>query len=252
MIMGITLCLDHWVCHRRFQRLACIHTPHGAFCRHARSHDDGTRACVPDHKQPAGQAVYRYDGDKDLKRNRQRQCAFALGFPQPILISIIVVVLFILVTRYTTFGRLVICNRQRKNMKLHQFILRVSPLKNINFSHMHSAIVLSALAGIISTSRATIGVPIAGQGYELDAIAACVIGGASLTGGKGTVFNTLIGVIVLGLILLKHYEPFKCCGLSAANNKRRYNYTRCVASGYLQQEGQCVALRLYILSRHTK
>ncbi len=119
-----------------------------------------------------------------------------LGFPWPILIGIIVVVLFILVTRYTTFGRLVIATGSNETAVR---LAGITVEKYKFFAYALSG-VLSALAGIISTSRATIGVPIAGQGYELDAIAACVIGGASLAGGKGTVFNTLIGVIVLGLI----------------------------------------------------
>lgn len=51
------------------------------------------------------------------------------------------------------------------------------------------------------SSRPTgVGTPITGIGFELDAIAACVIGGARLSGGRGTVINTLIGVLVLGLI----------------------------------------------------
>ena len=56
------------------------------------------------------------------------------------------------------------------------------------------------MAGIISTSRTGVGSPILGVGLELDAIAAVVIGGASLKGGKGTVVNTLLGIIILGMI----------------------------------------------------
>jgi ribose transport system permease protein len=60
--------------------------------------------------------------------------------------------------------------------------------------------VFSAVAGIISTARTSVGSPVVGVGLELDAIAAVVIGGASLNGGRGTAVNTLLGVLVLGLI----------------------------------------------------
>ena len=60
--------------------------------------------------------------------------------------------------------------------------------------------VLSGLAGMIEASRLMIGQPTAGQGYELEAIAAVVIGGGSLTGGEGSVLGTLIGAFVMGLL----------------------------------------------------
>jgi ribose transport system permease protein len=67
-----------------------------------------------------------------------------------------------------------------------------------------SAYVLSAafagLAGIVQTSRLATAQPYAGEGYELDAIAAVVIGGASLTGGVGTIGGTVIGVLITGIL----------------------------------------------------
>jgi len=59
---------------------------------------------------------------------------------------------------------------------------------------------LAGLAGIILTSRVTSGLPQAGQSYELDAIAAVVIGGTSLNGGKGKLWGTMIGVLLIGVI----------------------------------------------------
>ncbi len=58
----------------------------------------------------------------------------------------------------------------------------------------------AGLAGVILASRVGIAQPSVGVGFELDAIAACVIGGASLAGGKGSVRATLGGVLVLALI----------------------------------------------------
>lgn len=59
---------------------------------------------------------------------------------------------------------------------------------------------LAGLAGIVSTARAGVGAPAIGVGDELTVIAAVVIGGASLAGGRGTVLNTLVGVLILGVI----------------------------------------------------
>jgi len=59
---------------------------------------------------------------------------------------------------------------------------------------------LTGLAGMIEASRLMTGQPTAGTGYELQAIAAVVIGGGSLRGGEGTVVGTLIGAFIMGLL----------------------------------------------------
>ncbi len=58
----------------------------------------------------------------------------------------------------------------------------------------------TALAGVVLSARLNAGEPVAGEGYELDAIAAVVIGGTSLAGGKGTVIGSIIGALVIGVI----------------------------------------------------
>ena len=59
---------------------------------------------------------------------------------------------------------------------------------------------LTGLAGMVEASRLLTGQPTAGQGYELQAIAAVVIGGGSLRGGEGSVIGTLIGAFIMGLL----------------------------------------------------
>ena len=98
--------------------------------------------------------------------------------------------------RRTTFGRTVMSLGSNK---------RAVYLSGINVEwHLIAVYVFSglmcAIAGILLTSRLTIGTPLMGQLMELDAIAAVVIGGASLAGGRGTVWGTIIGVLILGLI----------------------------------------------------
>ena len=59
---------------------------------------------------------------------------------------------------------------------------------------------LAGIAGIVLAARMTAGVPATGDGYECDAIAAVVLGGASFTGGIGTIGGTLIGAIIIGVL----------------------------------------------------
>jgi len=58
----------------------------------------------------------------------------------------------------------------------------------------------TGLAAVVFTARINSGHPLAGQSYELDAIAAVVIGGTSLSGGEGTIIGTFIGALIMGVI----------------------------------------------------
>ena len=59
---------------------------------------------------------------------------------------------------------------------------------------------LAALAGILNSAWVTVAQPVAGIGYELDVIAAVIIGGASFSGGKGTVLGTMLGATLMGFL----------------------------------------------------
>jgi ribose transport system permease protein len=119
-----------------------------------------------------------------------------IGLAWPIVISLVTVVFFTWLMRTTTFGRLVIATGSNATA------VRLAGLSEKRYQFVAYVISggLAGLAGVISTSRTGVGTPSTGMGLELDGIAACVIGGALLSGGKGTVVNTLIGVLVLGLI----------------------------------------------------
>ena len=58
----------------------------------------------------------------------------------------------------------------------------------------------SAVVGIVLSSRANAASPISGEGYELNAIAASVIGGVSMTGGIGAIYGTVIGAMIIGVL----------------------------------------------------
>ena len=59
---------------------------------------------------------------------------------------------------------------------------------------------LSAVAAMVHAAQISQGGPNEGIGYELNAVAACAIGGTSLAGGKGTMIGTLVGAVILGLL----------------------------------------------------
>lgn len=74
------------------------------------------------------------------------------------------------------------------------------PVKGVLISVYALSGTLAALGGVLLASRLGNGVPTAGTGYELQAIAACVIGGASLFGARGTAFGALVGALIVGLL----------------------------------------------------
>jgi hypothetical protein len=75
-----------------------------------------------------------------------------------------------------------------------------APATHVIAEHTRLGGLLTGLAGMIEASRLMTGQPSAGNGYELQAIAAVVIGGGSLHGGEGSVIGTLIGALIMGLL----------------------------------------------------
>ena len=69
--------------------------------------------------------------------------------------------------------------------------------KNVLFSVYALSGLLAGISGVMLASRVISGPPNLGQGYELDAIAAVVIGGASLMGGRGTIWGTVLGLFMI-------------------------------------------------------
>ena len=119
-----------------------------------------------------------------------------LGIPYPVLLLLLVFAATAFVLRLTAYGRLIVAiGSNGEAVRLSG--VRVTPRV---FSVYVVSGMLSALAGVVITARSGVGSPVVGIGLELDVIAAVVIGGASLMGGRGTALNTLIGVLTLGVI----------------------------------------------------
>ncbi len=119
-----------------------------------------------------------------------------LGVPVPVLIFAATVLIAWITLRHTVYGRWVYA--VGGNIRA----ARISGIRAevVIFSVYALMGALSGLAGVVLTARTTAALPQAGVSYELDAIAAVVIGGTSLIGGYGSVALTVVGVLIIGFI----------------------------------------------------
>lgn len=119
-----------------------------------------------------------------------------LYIPVPILMFVLVILISSVILKYTRIGRYIYAVGGNENAAKASGI-RVGRVKLFAYIMCSG---LAALAGIVLASRITTGQPNAGIAYELDAIAAVVIGGTSLLGGRGSIAGTVIGVLIIGVI----------------------------------------------------
>jgi len=131
-----------------------------------------------------------------------------LSIPMPVWISAVVVIAAVVMTRNTKLGRHIYAiGGNERAAELSG--LKIKKVKMIVYA---IAGALSAVGGIIVTSRLDSAQPNAGSGFELDSIAAVVIGGTSLSGGKGTIMGTVQGALIIGILnnglVLLNVSPF--------------------------------------------
>ncbi|SDN71744.1 multiple monosaccharide ABC transporter permease [Alkalicoccus daliensis] len=118
------------------------------------------------------------------------------GVPIVLIILIVLIISYTFVMNKTIIGRHIYA--VGGNMKAAQLSgVRTKKMKFLAFVNMGF---LAGLAGVVFTARLNAATPQAGQLFELDAIAAAVIGGASFTGGVGTIFGAVIGALVMGVL----------------------------------------------------
>ncbi|WP_174818509.1 MULTISPECIES: ABC transporter permease [Ruegeria] len=118
------------------------------------------------------------------------------GFPVIVLFTILLVVLFDLAVRHTRFFRQVYFIGANEKAAMLSGI-HVTRVRIILYALTG---ILAALAGVLLASRLMSGTPTAGNGIELQVLAAAVIGGASLRGGEGTILGAFLGVVFVALI----------------------------------------------------
>ena len=118
------------------------------------------------------------------------------GIPTSFIWVLLVILIFGYVTQKTTIGRdLYAVGGNKKAAQLSGV-----NLKKVYFFSYSFMGLLSGLAGTLTIARAASAQPTYGQGYEMDAIGACFIGGASAYGGVGTVPGVIIGAVLMGVI----------------------------------------------------
>ena len=131
-----------------------------------------------------------------------------LGIPVPVWISGIIVLIAVLITHKTRLGRYIYAIGGNES---------ASKLSGINVNRVKIIVytiagALAAIGGILVTSRLDSAQPNAGTSYELDSIAAVVIGGTSLSGGRGSILGTVQGAIIIGVLnnglVLLNVSPF--------------------------------------------
>ena len=131
-----------------------------------------------------------------------------VGVPLPVLISGALVILLIILMQRTRFGRNVYAVGGNE---------RAATLSGLNVNRIKFLVyllggALAGVAGLLVTARLDSATPNAGLGYELDSIAAVVIGGTSLSGGRGTIIGTVLGCLIIGVLnnglVLLEVSPF--------------------------------------------
>ena len=118
------------------------------------------------------------------------------GFPVIVIVTLVLVVLFDLAVRHTRFFRQVYFIGANEKAAMLSGI-HVNRVRIILYALTG---ILAAFAGILLASRLMSGTPTAGNGIELQVLAAAVIGGASLRGGEGTILGAFLGVVFVALI----------------------------------------------------
>ncbi|HCX63779.1 MAG TPA: ABC transporter permease [Eubacteriaceae bacterium] len=117
--------------------------------------------------------------------------------PYPIYVAVFVVVLFLFIMNYTTFGRLLMATGS------NEMAVRLSGIntKKYIFSAYAISGLMAGVAGVIITARTGTATPLtAGVDYNITTIAAVIIGGTSIKGGEGRVSFTVVGVFIIAVI----------------------------------------------------
>ncbi|RZS56674.1 multiple monosaccharide ABC transporter permease [Sphaerotilus mobilis] len=118
------------------------------------------------------------------------------GIPNVLMVMAVLIVAYEFVTTRTTVGRRVYA------LGGNEKAARLSGIRTdrLTFGTFVNMGVLAAVAGLIFAARLNTATPKAGQGFELDVIAACFIGGASASGGVGRVYGAVIGAFIMGVM----------------------------------------------------
>lgn len=118
------------------------------------------------------------------------------GIPFPVFIFIAVIVLFAYILHFTKLGRYIFATGNNEAAAIASGV----KTKLVKMFVYCACSALAGYAGLLLASRTSSAVPNAASGYELDAIAAAVIGGTSTAGGVGSMYGTIVGILILGIL----------------------------------------------------
>ena len=121
---------------------------------------------------------------------------YIVGIPFPVIIMFIVFIVLYVLLHKTAFGKSVYAIGGNEKAAYISGV-KLNKVKIIIYSISG---IMASISGLIITSRLSSAQPTAGASYEMDAIAAVVLGGISLSGGKGRILGTLIGALIIGVL----------------------------------------------------
>ncbi|MDD2980549.1 MAG: ABC transporter permease [Hespellia sp.] len=145
--------------------------------------------------------AYIYSGGQSTRITNDAYAMIGTGYlfgliPLPVVYMIVLIVVFVFLLNKTKLGTYIYAvGGNRESARLSGV-----PIKKVEIMVFTLTGLLAAFAGLVLSSRMYSGQPSAGDGYEMDAIAACVLGGVSMSGGVGHVSGTVIGAVVIGII----------------------------------------------------
>lgn len=121
---------------------------------------------------------------------------YIVGIPFPVILMFLIFVILAILLHKTAFGKAVYALGGNEKAAYISGI-KLNKVKIIIYTISG---MMASLSGLIITSRLSSAQPTAGASYEMDAIAAVVLGGTSLSGGKGRIWGTLIGALIIGVL----------------------------------------------------
>ena len=121
---------------------------------------------------------------------------YVVGIPFPVILMFLVFIILYVVLHKTAFGKSVYALGGNEKAAYISGV-KLSKVKIIIYTISG---IMASVSGLIITSRLSSAQPTAGTSYEMDAIAAVVLGGTSLSGGKGRILGTLIGALIIGVL----------------------------------------------------
>lgn len=153
---------------------------------------DGQPINVPSYKYLGEGTVLNFKIGRDAALNQD----IVFGIPISVIIFILVIAAAVFILSYTRLGRYVYAIGSNREAAFHA---GVNVERNLICIYAFTGL-LVGIAAMIATSRTVSAQPTAGYGAELDIIAAVVIGGASLSGGRGTVTGTIVGTLLISFL----------------------------------------------------